>query len=131
MRAGHLEHHGDARGVVVGAGVELAVAHAQVVEMRRHDDPLVAEDGSEPRSMAPTLRPWIRARLAAGIAWMNCPSKSGSSLSRRNSSIRKAAAFLGPLPLPAPNSGEASISRPLWPQPVCSGRRGAICALGC
>ena len=44
-RAGDLEHHGDARSIVIGAGIETAVAHAQVIEMRRQDDPFILEDG--------------------------------------------------------------------------------------
>ena len=42
-RSSHLEHHRDPRGIVVGARVELAAPHAQMVEMGRHDDPLVAQ----------------------------------------------------------------------------------------
>ena len=43
QRPGDLEHHRDARRVVVGAGEEDAPPDAQVVEMGRHDDPLVAQ----------------------------------------------------------------------------------------
>ena len=41
--AGHLEHHGHARGIVIRPGVELAAANTQVVEMGRHDHPLIAQ----------------------------------------------------------------------------------------
>src|SRR5207247_2812338 len=40
---GHLEDHGDARGIVIRAREELAAPDAQVVEMGRHDHPLIAQ----------------------------------------------------------------------------------------
>jgi hypothetical protein len=42
-RSGDLQHHRDARGVVVGPGIQDALLDAQVVEVGRHDDPLVAQ----------------------------------------------------------------------------------------
>ena len=69
-RAGDFEHHGHTRRVVVGAGIEDAIADAQMVEVSRHDDPLVAECfGSDPTSRAPTLRPWSCPGTSPGIGW--------------------------------------------------------------
>ncbi len=40
--SGDFEHHRHARRVVVRTGIKLAATDAQVVEMSRHDHPLVA-----------------------------------------------------------------------------------------
>ena len=41
--SGHLEHHGHSRGIVIRAGEELAAANSQMIEMGRHDHPLIAK----------------------------------------------------------------------------------------
>ncbi len=112
-RACHLEHHGDARGVVVGARVEHAAADAQMVEMGRHDHPLVAQLRVRARATcAPTFRPWTVPGSLPGIGCMNSPSNNGASSSPRNWSIRYETVFSPPAPLRPPNSGDASAPRP-------------------
>ena len=51
--SGDLQEHGDARGVVVGAGIGLAVLAAEVVEVGRDDDPLVLQHRVGPFELRP------------------------------------------------------------------------------
>ena len=63
---GHLEHHGDARGIVIRAGEELAAANAQVIEVGRHDHPLIAQARVGAAEHGPDVAADLGARLVAG-----------------------------------------------------------------
>ena len=83
--AGNFEHHGDARGIVVGPGIEPAVRQLPDDRSAPHDDPFVFSAGiGQPSSLAPTFCPITVPGSLPGTACRKSPSKSGSSLSERN-----------------------------------------------
>ena len=123
-RPGHLEHHGDARGVVVGPGVEDAAPDAQVVVMGRDDDPLVAHRGVGPDAAGPRRCALDRPGSSPGIACSYWPSKRGSSLRARNSSTRCAAA----LPPPSPATALVLGRGQAWPTSARSRASSGACA---
>ena len=72
-------------------------AHAQVVEMGRHDDPFVSQSRVANRGgSAPTLRPMNVPGSLPGIVWTYSPSKSGSSLRPRKSLDEVGGGLLAP-----------------------------------
>ena len=110
MRPRHLEHHRHARGVVVGPRIEHVSSLAQMIEVGRDDHPLVPQSGvgcrgGSPRRSAPGCVPGSLPESPA----RNWPAKSGSSLSRRNSSTTREAAFRPPSPRRPSISGAASV----------------------
>ena len=62
-RPGDFEHHRDARGVIIGTGVDQVARRSQVIVMGAEDHPLSATAGSDPTIFAPTFTPsTLRAR---------------------------------------------------------------------
>ena len=69
--SGRFEHHGRARGVVVGTWKHGSGKLPQVIEMGAHDDPFVAELGVGPNN----LRADITSKNAAGFDFQDVLAK--------------------------------------------------------
>ncbi len=123
-RASNLEHHGDPRGVVVGARVEHAAAHAQMIEMGGHDHPLVAQLRVRSAQQGTDVSPLDGPGLLAGDRLDISAVKQRGELETAKLLDQVGNGLLAPCSAPAAEFGRCEQLRPRLRRRACSGRGG-------